>query len=242
MATAPNPLSGFNPVNTAQSGQNPMLGWPGQTGVNQPSPVSTANPLAGAQPGAISSNPYGQGTRGGGDQTFNLAQTNLMTGLMRNQAIPSFMQNFLQTASPAAGYFQNLMNLGSPYYQQQQRASWEQGNQQNQNAAALARQQLGAQGFGYTPSGAGAAMLGGMAQGGAQSLSEQFLQNLFNNEQLQLAGAQGLSQMASLFNPSQLLSAQINPSIQQPTNTGAEWMGSLGQLFQGAGAMKPPGG
>jgi hypothetical protein len=228
MGSFPNPMQSFNPGYNPVQGMQPPMGAPQQPG-GQPFP--TGNPLGGAPglPGNMQ-NPYGQGTRGGGNQTFNLAQTNLMTGLLKN-ALAGPMAGMLFGAGGQAGnIFGNLANLGSPYYQQQQRATFEQGNLQNQNAAALARQQLTAQGLGYTPSGATAATIGGMAQGGAQSLSEQFLQNLFQNEQMQLAGAQGLGQVASMFNPASVLTG-INPSIQQPTNTGAEWLNAVSGLL-----------
>jgi hypothetical protein len=74
-------------------------------------------------------------------------------------------------------------------------------------------------------------MIGGMAQGGAQSLSESFLTQLFNNEQLQLAGLQGLQQTAGMYNPAPLMTNSANPNIQQPTNTGAEWLSAVGSLM-----------
>lgn len=234
MATASNPLgamawapnSGVNMPQTPNAPQVPM----GTSPFNQ-----TTGPVLGNQ------NPYGQGSRGNGNETYNLSQTNLQTGLARNQLIPQFSQQFFGLTNPAAGYYNQLMNLGSPYYQQQQRASFEQGNQQSQNAAAQARQQLASQGYGYTPSGAEAGMIGGMAQQSAGNLATNFLQNLFQNENLQLQGAQGLTQTAQMFNPANLLS-MTNPSIQQPTNTAAETMGAIGQMASGVAGLKPGGG
>lgn len=228
---------------------NPLLGWLGSAGTNQPpSGGQGGNPL-GAMPGlnipglnmpggmpsapagaAGSQNPYGMGARGGGDLGYNLAQTNLQSGLYKNQLAPLFAQMMMGTGGNAANFYNTLMNLGSPYYQQGQRASWEQGVGQSQNAAAQARQQLQASGAGYTPSGAGAAMFGGMGQAEAGNMALNYLQNLFQNEQLQAAGAGGLANLAQMFNPAQLLTG-INPQIQQPTNTGAEWMGAAGQLL-----------
>ena len=74
-----------NPLFSApqQAGINPLQPPPGQSMMPQApqSPLQQTNPFAGAQLGNLTDNPYGQGTRGGGDQTFNLAQTNLNTGL-----------------------------------------------------------------------------------------------------------------------------------------------------------------
>ena len=235
MSTMPNPLQGV-------SASNP-LGWPGQTGTNMPSPsvpgspslfgapTSPVNvPTAAGTPG--SQNPYGQGSRGGGDQTYNLAETNLQAGLLKNFLATPFAQRMFSNADQASNFFKTLMNLGSPYYQQQQRASLEQGVNQGQNAAAQAKQQLNAAGYGAAPSGLEAATLGGVANNQANNLSQMFLQNLFQNENLQLQGAQGMAQIASMFNPASLLTG-INPQIQQPTNTGAETLGAVGNLFGG---------
>ena len=259
MGTLPNPLQGINP-------QNP-LGWPQNTGTNIPSTnASTAasnpnsflsggpvqQPSIGPTFGAASNapgganNPFGQGVRGNGDLTQNLAQSNLITGDWRNALIPYFQQMQAGQVGPAQQYFQQLMNLGSPYYQQQQRATWEQGVGQANNAAAQARQQINQAGYGYAPSGLQAASIGQQATGTAQNLSQQFLQNLFQNEQMQAAGAQGLTGLAQLFNPAALTAQGTNPSIQQPTNTFAQDVGAIGQLMGGlfgsSGAPIPGGG
>lgn len=223
---------------------NPLAGlaWPGQAGVNQP-PPPTANPLQGNlsnQPINPTGDLFGYNRRGTNNPLFDMQQIGINRGLMANSLIPSMSQNFFGMGGQAGNYFGNLVNLGSPYYQQQQAQSFTQGNQQNQNAAAQARQQLQSQGYGSTPSGANAAMIGGMAQGGAQSLSEQFLQNLFNNEQLQLAGAQGLGQLAGMFNPAQLAGSQQNMNYQQNQNNFAQNMEGLGSFLGGMqGFFKP---
>lgn len=237
MSSIPNPLQGI-------SAGNP-LGWPGQTGTNMPPSTSVPGSpsLFGTPTGPValpaapsgapgSQNPYGLGRIGGGALAANLAETNLQTGLYKNQLAPLFAQMMFGSAGPAQDFFKTLMNLGSPYYKEQQRASFEQGTNQGQNALAQAMQRLNASGYGAAPSGLQAAMLGQQATGQAQDLSQLFLQNLFQNEALQLQGAQGLSQLASLFNPSSLLTG-ISPQIQQPTNTAAEIMGGIGSLAGG---------
>lgn len=233
----PNPLSG-------QSSQNP-LGWPGQTGTNMPPSTSVPGSpsLFGTPTGPLqlpagpagtpgSTNPYGFGKIGGGAMAGNLAETNLQSGMYKNALAPLFAQMMFGTGGDAANFFKTLMNLGSPYYKEQQRASFEQGTNQGQNALAQAMQRLNASGYGAAPSGLQAAMLGGQATGQAQDLSQLFLQNLFQNEALQMQGAQGLSSLAQLFNPSSLLTG-TNPNIQQPTNTAAEMMSGIGQLAGG---------
>jgi hypothetical protein len=224
---------------------NPVLGWAGAAtgGLNQPgtnplSPVQAPQGL-GAQNGPAASatggalNPYGSGTLGGGALQTNLAQTNLLTGEQRNNLINPMAQNMFQMGGNAGQFYNQLMNLGSPYYQQQQAANFTQGVQQGNNAGALARQQQMAQGTGYTPSGANAAMIGGMGQAQAGNLNMSFLQNLFNNEQMQMQGAAGLGQLASLFNPTGMATGQINPNINQAQNTAAQTLGAVGSLISG---------
>src|SRR5262249_17442159 len=121
----------------------------------------------------------------------NVALNNIVAGQLKNQLAPQFAQLMGQYGKNAGDYFKQLTDLGSPYYRQHQAEAFTQGNKANQDASALAQQQLAARGFGNTPSGANAAMIGGMAMQGSQNLAEQYLQNLFNNEQMQFAGAQG---------------------------------------------------
>lgn len=204
---------------------NPLFGsWtpPGTSGPTPPPPDMPTN-----------TNPFGFGSRGGGNLGANLAETNLQTGQAKNALIPYFTKLFSGATGPVADFYKQLMNLGSPFYQRKQQQTFEQGTKAGQDAAARSRQQLTASGAGYTPSGAGAAMFGGEAQAEAGNQEEAFLNNLFQNEQLQLMGAGGLSSLASLFNPATLATSQITPSIQQPTNTGAEWLGAAGQAMGG---------
>jgi hypothetical protein len=156
---------------------------------------------------------------------LNTFQQQQKMGLANN-----FAQSMYGAANPAANFYNQLTNLGSPYYQQQQRASFDQGVQQNQNAAAQARQQLSASGYGYTPSGTTAATIGNMAIQGSQNLEQAFLQNLFQNEQMQLAGAQGLGQLAALFNPAPLLANYSNPQSTQG-QTPAQTLQGIGSIL-----------
>jgi hypothetical protein len=226
----------------------PPLAWGAAAtgGLNQPgtnplSPVQAPQglgpqngPAGSATGGAL--NPYGSGTLGGGALQTNLAQTNLLTGEQRNNLISPFANQMFGMANNAGQFYNQLTNLGSPYYQQQQAANFTQGVQQGNNAAALARQQQQAQGTGYTPSGANAAMIGGMGQAQAGNLNMSFLQNLFNNEQMQMQGAAGLGQLASLFNPTGLASGQVNPSINQAQNTGMQDLQGVSSLLSGVQA------
>ena len=206
---------------------------------------TNANPLGSVSPFSVSptqvpsgqsgtiGNPVGLQNPGTNQKDASRNQSYLNT-IMEQQKIGignQFNQQMTALAQPAAGYFNQLTNLGSPYYQQQQRSSFESGVQQNQNAAAQARQQLGASGYGYTPSGTAAATIGDMAQQGSQNLEQAFLQNLFQNEQMQLAGAQGLGQLAALFNPAPLMG--YSSPLTTQGETPAQLLGGLGSLVGG---------
>jgi hypothetical protein len=194
---------------------NPLGGQqqqPGAGGV-----LGVTNPFQG-QPGA-SGNPAGLDNPGTNikDSWRNQSFLNTLEQQQRMGLANNFSTAMFGAANPAANFFKQLSDVGSPYYQQQQRASFDQGVRQNNNAAGQARQQLSAAGYGYTPSGTTAATIGEMANAGSQNLESTFLQNLFQNEQMQLAGAQGLGQLAALFNPGSLMQYTSPQSTQGPS-------------------------
>ena len=217
---------------------NPLLGWQGQTGVNVagqlPTPLPQTTPIQQPNQAAV---PTGESR---GALTRAGQEENVQRGAMTNALIPQMSNAMMQTGTEAGNVFGQFANLGSPYYQQQQQASFTQDTQQAQNAAAQSRQQLGAQGYGFTPSGAEAGMLGGEAVGTAGNLSMNFLQNLFNNEQLQLQGAQGLASVASIFNPTGLATGQTSTQIYQPPTLASQLSSIMGSL-SGAGASSASG-
>lgn len=232
MATAANPLTG--------SGWNP---------VPQTNPI-TLDPQYGQGEhgsfgGGAGGNPGNLGDFGStGSLNKNLMLDNVVAGQMKNQLAPQFADLMGKYGGDAAAYYKQLMDLGSPYYKQRQQEAFTQGNQQNQNAMATANQQLNASGYGAAPSGARAAMVGGMNQQGAQSLAEQYLQNLFQNENLQAQGASGMASMASLFNPTQLLQGTSLGTTPAPGTSGIQNFkdiaSGIGSLMGGAGALKKP--
>jgi len=215
---------------------NPLAGWTG-TNINQPPPSNT-NPISLSAPNTNPGN-LANPTSNAKDILRNTGLTNLQTGALRNQLIPQFAQLMGQYGGQAGDFFKKLMDLGGPFYQQKQREGFEQGVQQNQNAAATARQEASAAGTGQTPSGANIAMIGGMNQAGGQSLAEQFLQNLFQNENLQMQGGQGLEQLAGMFNPSQMTGQQVStPGSTQGPAAADQVAAILGSLFGSKGASK----
>lgn len=197
-----------------------------------PGSATPAPPNIGVAGSTGTQNPYGQGSRGSGNLGYNLAETNLQTGLAKNALIPWFTQMMSGGAGPAMDFFKQLMNAGSPFYQRKQQQTFEQGSKAAQDAAGQARQAVTASGAGYGPSGVGAAMMGGMGQAEAGNQEEAFLNNLFQNEQLMTMGGQELAQLASLFNPAQLTGQQISPQIQQPTGGFADSFSKImGSIF-----------
>ena len=240
MGATANPLVGSSwnqpPQNSILQGTNPIQ-IPGMPAPGTPGP-SSPNQSAGATTSLT--NPGGfQNPLGSNEINRNMGLTNIQAGQMKNQLAPQFAALMGQYGGQAGNFFQQLMNLGSPYYQQQQQASFNNGVNQNQNAAAMAQQQLRSQGYGASPSGANAAMIGGMQMQGSQNLAQQYLQNLFQNEQMQGLGAQGLSSLASMFNPTQLLGGtSVGADIQNQPNFFQDFssiLGSIGQAAQGGG-------
>ncbi|HMF89996.1 MAG TPA: hypothetical protein VKL40_05085 [Candidatus Angelobacter sp.] len=214
-----------------------LLSWAGAN-INQAAPGTgpfTAPTITGP-PTGVWGNPGNLEDPGSNlkDAMRNAGYLNVMQGQLRNQLIPMFANEMFALATPAANFYDTLMSdNNSPFYQAKQSEAFNQGVMQNQNAAAQAQQQLAARGYGYTPSGANAAMIGAMNQAGAQNLAEQYLQNLFNNEQLRLQGAQGLGGLAGMFNPSPLFgNTEITGSTQGPSA-----MGEISGLLSGAGKL-----
>lgn len=227
MSTASNPLAGWNNSNI-----NVPPPTPGSSPLSNTSPISVAG--ANPNPGNLA-NPNTNIK----DITRNTGNINNQTGADRNALIPQFAQLFGQYGSQAADFFKKLMDLGGPFYQQQQQAGFTQGVQQNQNAGAMTRQQINASGTGATPSGAGIAAIAGANQQGGQSLAEQFLQNLFQNENLQSQGGQALAQLTSLFNPSQLTGQSTSqPGSTQGPNAATDISSILGSIFGSGGVNK----
>lgn len=225
MATSSNPLVGS--------------GWGNQPPAN---PLPNANPIS---VGPLNTNPGGYGNPNGANEiNRNMGLTNIATGQEKLNLAPQFAQLFGQYGGDAANFFKQLMDLGSPYYQQKQTEGVTEGVNAENNATANAKQKLNAQGYGSTPSGAEAAMVGGMEQAGAQSEAENYLKNLFQNEQMQLQGGQGLASTASMFNPAPLLGgtsagANIQPNqsfFQQFSEMLSSLSGAGGQSSSGAGA------
>lgn len=235
MATATNPLTGSGWSPNQQN--NPFV-WAG-TNINQPPtpptsalpPTSPFNiPTPNLNPGNLA-NP----TSNIKDITRNTGLVNLATGQLRNDLIPQFAQLMGKYGMSAGDFFKMLMDKGSPFYQQKQREGFEQGVQQNQNAAGQARQQLSSAGYGATPSGANVAAIAGMNQAGAKSLAEQYLENLFQNENLMVQGAQGETQVASMFNPSSLFGNVSTPGSTQGPAAAEQAAAVLGSIFGSGG-------
>jgi hypothetical protein len=216
---------------------NPLIGS-GWSSTPQPMDNSGQSGLFGQgpiPPSGAWGNPGGYGNpRGGREIQRNAAFNNIIAGQYKNQLAPQWEALFKSGGSDAMNFFRQLMNQGSPYYQQKQAEAFRQGVGQNQNAMADAQQRLQQQGYGSTPSGANAAMIGGMESAGANNLAEQYLQNLFQNEQMQMAGAQGVGQTAQMFNPTQMLGGT---SIGSDINIPSSFAQNFASIGQGIGGM-----
>lgn len=222
MSSAPNPLTG--------SGWNPT---PPTNPISLNPQYSTGE--HGSFGGGSPSNPGNLGDFGStGSLNKNLMLDNVVAGNLKNQLAPQFADLMGKYGGDAAAYFKQLMDLGSPYYKQRQQEAFTQGNQRNQDAQGQASEQLDAAGYGSGPSGAKAAMIGGMQTQGAQSLAEQYLQNLFQNENLQAQGASGMASMASLFNPTQLLEGTSLGTVPAPGQSGIQ---NFKDIAQGIGSV-----
>lgn len=213
---------------------NPLAGWTGAN-INQPPPTSPVSPVApNLNPGGLA-NPFTNIK----DITRNTGLTNLTTGALRNSLIPMFANLMTGYGGQAGDFFKKLMDLGSPFYQQKQREGFEAGVKSNQDAAAQARQRASAAGAGFTPSGSNVAMIGGMEEEGGKSLAEQFLQNLFQNENLQKGAGDSLMQLAALFNPSSMASANVStPGSTQGPAAAEQVAAIMGSLFGSGGFDK----
>jgi hypothetical protein len=243
------PDTGLSPTSTDTS--NPFAAWMANPGTAASGGMPAASPFGNTQIGAAAPTGGSYGNPGGlGNWTSpnsvakNIGITNLQTGQERNQLIPAFSNNMFSAAGPAIDFYKQLMDPNSPFARFFQRASWEQGVKQSSDAGAQARQNIRASGYGYTPSGVEAASLGDQSRGMSSTLISNFLSNLFSMPE---AGAQGLQQLAALFNPAQL-TGQATPTGQmQQTPTFMQNFTNLlnslsGATTAGSGAAKTLGG
>ena len=231
------------------SPSNPLTGsgWNAGGAVPATNPITLDPNFGMGNHGSFGGGPGGNAGNFGdfgstGSLNKNLMLDNVIAGQYKNKLAPQFASLMGQYGGNAASYYKQLMDLGSPYYKQKQTEALNAGVQSQQNAFGQANQQLDASGYGATPSGARAGMIGGMAQQGAQSMAEQYLQNLFQNENLQAQGASGMASMASMFNPTQLLggtSLGTTPAPGQSAIQNFQGIASgIGSILGGVGAVK----
>lgn len=197
------------------------------------------------------------------------AQNEALRNMLTQDVYPQFKNigmgalGYSAQADPLSQLYNNFletrMNLGSPYYQQHQRQAFENEVGQAQQAAGQAQQQLALRQQGFAPTGLTAGTLGGIATGENQQLATNFLQNLFQNENLQMqAGSQmpqaasiplqqasERTQMMGMLNPAQYMGNAyagypgqvLGPSLNQSLGAIGQGIGSLGGLWgQGGGS------
>jgi hypothetical protein len=238
----PDPYTGSGWMDPTQGGSST-----GGGGMFDPTGMQLPTMGTGAPNNSKIPNPGGySNAQGGREIQRNLGIENTMGAAYKNQLAPIFAKMMQQYGGNAGNFFQQLTNLGSPFYKQKQSEAFTQGVGQNQNAMADATQRMQSQGYGYTPSGTSAAMIGGMETAGAQSLAEQYLQNLFQNENLQMQGAQGQASLAGMFNPSQLLGGtSMGTDISIPSSFYQNFMDTtqgINNTAQAYAAIKGAGG
>lgn len=93
---------------------------------------------------------------------------------------------------------QSRMNLGSPYYQQHQREAMTSDAQKFNQFAGQLTGMMAPSGFGSAPSGLATAELGDFTRGAGATTAEDYLQNLFQNENLSMTAAGMFPQVPQL--------------------------------------------
>lgn len=188
-------------------------------------PIITAiAAIAGAGTGAIE----------GGIQTADVNSATNANLAAQQQQLGQNAQTFQQRQAlynQLYPFFSQYLQQGSPFLAQQQTASAQQNAQQYGNAAGQIRQTMGQSGFGYGPSGATAAALGGVANQSAATGASNYLQNLLTNEQLKFQAAQGLNQAGNLVQP--IGYQQVNPTTIGVNNPLASSLSALGPALKG---------
>lgn len=123
-------------------------------------------------------------------------------------------------------FFQQYMLSGSPYLSMTQQGAANQNAEQFGNAAGQLRGQMQTSGLGYGPSGTTAAAVGQLGTEAAKQSSQNYLQNLLNNEQMKFQAAQGMQGVGNMF------SGIAMPTNQLTQNSIGSSVGALGQALQ----------
>src|SRR5215813_12397028 len=115
------------------SASNPLIGSGWQTSPT-PNPSLFMPPSVPAIPTGAWGNPGGlEDPRSNiKDIARNTGYENLLTGQFRNQILPMFTNQMLQLADPAANFFKQLMDVGSPFYKQKQAEAFDAGVDANE--------------------------------------------------------------------------------------------------------------
>lgn len=130
------------------------------------------------------------------------------------QQMAQMFPQFMTDASQLTNFYTPYMSSGSPFLKNIQAANAGQTAQQYSNAAGTLRNQMQGQGIGFGPSGATAAVLGGLGGQAASQTASNYLQNLLNNENLKFQAAQGMSGVMGNMKPGQpaTVGGQYTPS------------------------------
>lgn len=128
---------------------------------------------------------------GAGNQFIRSATPDLAS------AMTSF-QSMTPEIDALSKLLQSRMNLGSPYYQQHQTEAFTSDAQKFNDMAGQLTGMLSRGGYGSSPTGLATAAMGDFSRGAGQTMSEDYLQNLFQNENTQLTAAGMFPQVPGL--------------------------------------------
>jgi hypothetical protein len=126
-------------------------------------------------------------------------------------------------------FFSPYLKEGSPFLSMIQRAAAETNATGANNAAGMVRNTVERSGLGFGPSGTEAAAIGGVGTEAARTGSQNYLQNLLNNEQVKFQAAQGINAAGSMAG-----SPQNQPSVsaQLPYQSLGSGLSGLSQVLQ----------
>ena len=142
----------------------------------------------------------------------------IMQNLSMNKAEFSNLMSIFGQLQP---FFSQYMGKGSPLLNQVQSQSTANTSNQFAGNAAQEGEELKGSGFGASPTGTGAGVMGQNYAAEAQASSGNFLKNLLANEQMKFQAAQGLSNLGAMMKPGQTNYVSQDPTASNPLGVAA---------------------
>lgn len=154
------------------------------------------------------------------------------------------MQDKQQIFKQLTDFFTPYLKEGSPFLEKIQSAAAGQNAQETNNAAGQFREEMGATGTGYGPSGSTAAGLSRIGSNAATTGASNYLADLLNNEQIKFNAAKGLESAGTMAGSQQ---NQPNVNVNLPSQSGASGISAFGDVLKnilksipGASSNQPP--